>query len=135
VPTVQLHHPAEYTFFIVLGTHFCLHYCGVLLAVKTSHSPVCQYHSTLSQNEKNVIIQLCQYWYPSSKKGWCIMNWNGRGRKWSQPVRSTTATFAWRNREKPMNICHASWCHGQDSHQALPSQPIPSVVLYNIIHQ
>ena len=60
------------------------------------------------------------------------MNWNGRGRKWSQPVGSTIATFVWRKREKPMNICHASWYHGQDSHQVLPSQPFPSVVLYNI---
>ena len=31
----------------VRGTHFCLHYCGVLLAIKSSHSPVCQYHSTV----------------------------------------------------------------------------------------
>ena len=37
--------------------------------------------------------------------GWCIMNWNGRERKWSWPVCSITATFAWRDREKPMKIC------------------------------
>ena len=36
--------------------------------------------------------------------------------------------------EKPMKICQASWCHGQDSHQVLPSEPIPSVDLYFIIH-
>ncbi len=36
--------------------------------------------------------------------------------------------------EKPMKICEASWCHGQYSHQVLPSEPIPSVDLYNIIH-
>jgi len=60
------------------------------------------------------------------------MKWNGR--KWSQPVYSTAATFASRDREKPMKICQASWCHGQDSHQVLPSEPIPSVDLYNIIH-
>ena len=30
-----------------------------------------------TQNEKTVIIQLCQYRYPSSNDGWCIMNWNG----------------------------------------------------------
>ena len=59
------------------------------------------------------------------------MNWNGCGRKWSQPVWSTNATFAWRDRAKPTKICQARWCHGQDSHQALPSEPIPSVYLYN----
>ena len=60
------------------------------------------------------------------------MNWNGRGGKWSQPIWTTTATFAWRDRAKPMKICQASWCHGQDSHQALPSEPVPSVYLYNL---
>ena len=34
----------------------------------------------------------------------------------------------------PMKICQASWCHGQDSHKVLPSEPIPSVDLYNFIH-
>ena len=82
-----------------------------------------------TQNEKTVTIQLCQYQYPSKLSGWCIMNWNGGGRKWSQPVWSSTATFAWRDREKPMKICQASWCHGQYSHQVLPSEPIPSVDL------
>ena len=31
-----------------------------------------------------------------------------------------------------MKICQASWCHGQDSHQALSSEPIPAVYLYNL---
>ena len=62
------------------------------------------------------------------------MNWNGRGRKWSWPVWSTTATYAWRNREKLTKICQASWWHGQDSHRVLPCEPTPSVDLYNIIH-
>ena len=60
--------------------------------------------------------------------GWCTMKWNVCGRKWSWPVWSTTATFAWRDKEKPMKI------YGQDSHQVLPYKPIPSVDLYNIIH-
>jgi len=60
------------------------------------------------------------------------MNWNGRGRKWSRPAWSTNATFAWEDRAKPTKICQASWCHGQDSHQALPYEPIPSVHLYNL---
>jgi hypothetical protein len=38
-------------------------------------------------------------------------------------------------REKPMKTCQASWCHGQDSHQVLPSEPIPSVDLHNIHHK
>jgi hypothetical protein len=66
--------------------------------------------------------------------GWCIMTWNGWGRKWLQPVWSTTATFASRDREEPTKICQASWCHGYDSHQVLPSEPIPSVDFYNTIH-
>ena len=66
--------------------------------------------------------------------GWCINNWNGGGRKWSWTVWSTTATFVWRDREKPMKIWQASWYHGQYSQQVLLSEPIPSVDLYNIIH-
>jgi len=89
-------------------------------------------HST--QNEKTATIQLCQYQYPSSNND-CLkhneLEWTW---KWSQPVWSTIATYAWTDREKPMKICQASWCHGQDSHQVLTSEPIPSVDLYNIIH-
>ena len=66
--------------------------------------------------------------------GWCTIDWYEHGRKWSRPVWSTTATFSWRDREKPMKISQASWCHGQDSHKVLPSEPIPSVDFYNIIH-
>jgi hypothetical protein len=36
-------------------------------------------------------------------------------------------------REKSMRMCKGNWCHGQDSHQVLPPEPIPSVDLYNII--
>jgi len=32
-----------------------------------------------------------------------------------------------------LKICQVSWCHGQDSHQVLPTEPIPLVDLYNII--
>ena len=60
----------------VNGTPCSLHYCAVLPAVTTSHSPVCQYHSTLycTQNEKTVTIQLCQYQYPSSNNEWLVHN-------------------------------------------------------------
>jgi len=37
-------------------------------------------------------------------------------------------------REKPMEICQASWCYRQDAHQALPAKPVPLVYLYHIIH-
>jgi len=60
------------------------------------------------------------------------MIWNGCGRKRSRPVWSTNATFTWRDRAKPTKICQASWRHGQDSHPALPSEPVPSVYLYNL---
>jgi len=33
-----------------------------------------------------------------------------------------------------MKICQANWCHGQDSHHVLPSEPIPSVDMYNIFY-
>jgi len=56
----------------VHGTHFSLHYCGVLPAVKTSHSQVCQYHST--QNEMTVTLQLWQYPHPSSNNDWLVHN-------------------------------------------------------------
>ena len=116
----------------VHGTHFSLHYSGVLPAVKTSHSPVCQYHST--QNEKTVTIQLCQYRYPSSNNDWLLHNELEWMWKWSRPVWSTTATFAWRDRKKAMKICQASWCHRKDSNQVIPSEPIPSVGLHIIFH-
>ena len=87
-----------------------------------------------TQKEKTVTIQLCQFQYPSTNMtGWCIMNWNGCGTKWSRPVWSNTVPFAWRDREKPMKICQVSWCY-KDSHQVLPSEPIPSVDLYYINH-
>ena len=43
----------DINFSSVHGTHFSLHYCGVLSAVETSHSPVCQYHSTLYTKWEN----------------------------------------------------------------------------------
>jgi len=60
------------------------------------------------------------------------MTWNGRGS--GHGLSEVLLQHLLEGTEKPMYICHASWCHGQDSHQVLPSQPIPSVVLYNIIH-
>jgi len=86
-----------------------------------------------SQNEKTVTIQLCQYQYPSSNIDRLVHNeleWT-----WKEVVTACLkyqCTFAWRDRAKPMKICQASWCHGQDSHQALSSEPIPSVGLYNL---
>jgi hypothetical protein len=58
-----------------------------------------------TQNVKTVTIQLClcQCQYQSSMTVGCIMNWNVRGRKWSQPVSSSTA-FARRDTEKPMTV-------------------------------
>ena len=51
------------------GTHFSLHYCGLLPAVKTSHSPVCQHHSTqhtkwedCNHSTVSVLISIIQQW-------------------------------------------------------------------------
>ena len=63
--------------------------CSLQSNLPTHQSANITVHCT--QN-KTVTIQLCQYQYPSSN--WCIMNWNGHGRKWSWPILSTTATFA-----------------------------------------
>ena len=102
VPTAQLHHPAAYTFFICTW-----HTLQSLLLWCTASSqnipltslPISQY--TLHKMRR-LTIQLCISIHHHTMTDWCIMNWNGRGRKWSWHVWSTTATFAWRNREKPM---------------------------------
>jgi len=72
---------------------------------------------------------MCQYWYSSSNNDWLVRN------ELEQMCKEVvTACLKYHHRQKPMKICQASWCHGQDSHQVLPSEPITSVDLYNIIH-
>ena len=134
VPTAQPHLPAEYTFFICTWhtLQYPLLWCTAcsqnfsLTSLSISQYTVHKTRRLLPSNCVSISI------HHQTMTGWCIMNWNGRGRKWSWPVWRTTATFAWRDRERPMKICQGSCYHGQYSHQVLPSEPIPSVNIYNI---
>jgi len=58
---------------------------------------------------------------------WCIVNWNGM-------EGSGHCLSGVPMQHLPMKICQATWCHEQDSHKVLPSEPIPSVDLYIIHH-
>jgi len=88
-----------------------------------------------TQNEKIVTIQLCQYRYLSSNNEWLVHNkleWT-----WKELVMACLKNYCnicLKRQRKAKKICHASLCHGQDSHKVLPSEPIPSVDLHNIIH-
>ena len=116
------------------GTHFSLHYSGVLPAVKTSHSPVCQYHSTLytkwedcNHSTVSVSVSIIKQWL-------AVAQWTGMDVEVVTACLKYYCNICLKGQKKAMKICQASWCHRKDSNQVIPSEPIPSVGLHIIFH-